>query len=98
MRNTLLHDRTLARNIKENGFRLQFVDRRKLVRVRMYATLRETWRGWRKNVFLASRGALPFVLLQLIGLPMIAIIPFLLPLLACLNRRSMRNGSAISAA
>src|SRR5438270_4402524 len=79
MRNTLLDDRDLARNIKENGFRLQFVDGRKLVRVRMYATLRETWRGWRKNVFLGSRGGLPFVLLQLIGLPMIAIIPFLLP-------------------
>ena len=98
MRNTLLDDRDLARIIKENGFRLQFVDGRKLVRVRMYTTLRETWRGWRKNVFLGSRGGLPFVLLQLIGLPMIAIIPFLLPLLVWLKRRSMRKGNAISAA
>lgn len=96
MRNTLLDDRDLARIVKENGYRLQFVDGRGLVHVRMYNTLRETWRGWRKNVFLGSRGGLAFVLLQLIGLPMVAIIPFLLPLPAWLKGRSRRRGDAIS--
>lgn len=96
MRGTLLDDRDLARIVKKDGYRLQFVDGRGLVHVRMYNTLRETWRGWRKNVFLGSRGGLAFVLLQLIGLPMVAIIPFLLPLLAWLKGRSRRKGDAIS--
>ena len=62
------------------------IDGRGLVRVRMYRGLRETWRGWRKNVFLGSRGGLPFVLLQLLGLPMVTVLPFLLPLWLWLAR------------
>src|SRR2546421_9244617 len=94
LRNTLLDDRDLARIVKENGFRLQFVDGRGLVHVRMYGTLRETWRGWRKNVFLGSRGGLAFVLLQLIGLPVVSIVPFLLPLLGLVNGRKKRRISS----
>jgi chlorobactene glucosyltransferase len=97
LRNTLLDDRDLARIVKENGFRLQFLDGRGLVHVRMYSTLRETWRGWRKNVFLGSRGGLAFVLLQLIGLPMVSIIPFLLPLLGWIKRGRRRKSEGIAA-
>ncbi len=93
LRNTLLDDRDLARIVKETGFRLQFIDGRDYVHVRMYRGLREAWRGWRKNVFLGSRGGWPFVLLQLIGLPMVAIVPFLLPVLGWLCRREPRNPS-----
>ncbi|HEY6408791.1 MAG TPA: glycosyltransferase, partial [Ktedonobacteraceae bacterium] len=74
LRNTLLDDRDLARIVKENGYRLQLADGRGLVHVRMYRSLSETWRGWRKNVFLGSRGGLAFVLLLLIGLPVISIV------------------------
>lgn len=81
LRATLLDDRDLARVIKETGYHLRLADGRDLVRVHMYQNLRETWQGWRKNAYLGSRGGLPFVLLQLIGLPMVAIAPFLLPLL-----------------
>jgi hypothetical protein len=53
----------------------------------MYRNLRETWRGWRKNAFLGSRGGLAFTIVILIGLPLVSIVPFLLPLLAwVLNR------------
>ncbi|QBD79546.1 glycosyltransferase [Ktedonosporobacter rubrisoli] len=86
LRDTLLDDRDLARVVKENGFKLKFVEGSGLLRVRMYHGLRDTWRGWRKNAFLGNRGGLAFVLTQLFGLPMISIVPFLLPLLARLVR------------
>ena len=82
LRATLLDDRDLARVVKENGFRLRLLDGRDLVRVRMYNGLAEAWRGWRKNVFLGSRGGAGFALLQLPGLLVMTIFPFLLPLLA----------------
>lgn len=90
LRATLLDDRDLARVVKENGFRLRLLDGRDLVRVRMYEGLAEAWRGWRKNVFLGSRGGIGFALLQLFGLPITTIFPFLLPLLALL---AWRRGS-----
>jgi chlorobactene glucosyltransferase len=97
LRHTLLDDRDLAMLVKKEGFRLEMLDGRGLVRVRMYRGLRETWRGWRKNVFLGSRGGLPFVLLQLLGLPMVTLLPFLLPLwlVRRINRRNvMQSGEA----
>ncbi len=87
LRNTLLDDRDLARTVKQQGFRLKLEDGRDLVHVQMYHGLREAWRGWRKNAFLGTRGGFAFFVLQLIGLPMIAIVPFLLPLLAWISRR-----------
>jgi chlorobactene glucosyltransferase len=81
LRATLLDDRDLAHVVKQEGFRLHFVDGCDLVHVHMYNTLAETWRGWRKNAYLGNRGGLAFVLLQLIGLPAITIAPFVLPLL-----------------
>jgi len=96
LRGTLLDDRDLAQVVKSNGFKLHFVDGQDLVHVHMYRNLRDTWHGWRKNAYLGSRGGLPFVLLELFGLPMITIIPFLLPLLARLTRT--RDGSGISPA
>jgi chlorobactene glucosyltransferase len=95
LRSTLLDDRDLARVVKENGYRLRFVDGRDLVRVHMYHGLEDAWRGWRKNVFLGSRGGLPFTLLALIGLPMVSILPFLLPLIR-LSRRGKGEASLLT--
>ncbi|HVB25069.1 MAG TPA: glycosyltransferase [Ktedonobacteraceae bacterium] len=92
LRNTLLDDRDLAYIVKQNGFRLRVEDGRDLVHVYMYSNLRDTWRGWRKNAYLGSRGGLPFVLLEITGLPMIGIVPFLLPFLAWLSWRTSRTG------
>lgn len=101
LRATLLDDRDLARLVKAEGFRLELADGRDLVRVRMYRGLREIWRGWRKNVFLGSRGGLPFVLLSLLGLPMVTVLPFLLPLSAWLarltgGRRRLSSGEVVA--
>jgi chlorobactene glucosyltransferase len=100
LRGTLLDDRDLARVVKENGFRLRFDDGRSVLHVRMYNNLQETWHGWRKNAFLGNRGGLPFVLVQLIGLPAIAIVPFLLPFLGLFvpSRGKMKTRCEISIA
>jgi len=92
LRGTLLDDRDLAHIVKSNGFKLHFVDGQDLVHVHMYQGLRDTWRGWRKNAYLGSRGGLPFALLELFGLPIITIVPFLLPLLARLTRTRHDRG------
>jgi chlorobactene glucosyltransferase len=87
LRDTLLDDRDLARVVKRQRYRLRMFDGRGLVHVRMYRNLRETWRGWRKNAFLGMRGGLAFTIVILIGLPMVTIAPFLLPVLGwALNR------------
>jgi chlorobactene glucosyltransferase len=96
LRNTLLDDRDLAYTVKQQGFRLKLEDGRDLVHVQMYRGLREAWQGWRKNAFLGSRGGVAFVLLQLIGLPMVAIVPFLLPLLAWVSRQKLVRGKVIT--
>ncbi len=97
LRATLLDDRDLALLVKKQGYALEMADGRGLVHVRMYSNLRETWRGWRKNVYLGSRGGLPFVLLQMLGLPMVAILPFLLPLWSWLTRCLPRPAGARTA-
>src|SRR5579863_7788161 len=81
LRDTLLDDRDLAQVVKRQGYRLRLLDGRGLVHVRMYSGLRETWRGWRKNAFLGSRGGVAFTLVVLICLPMVTIAPFFLPVL-----------------
>lgn len=86
MRATLLDDRDLARLVKRQGFRLRLFDGRDLVHVRMYQGLRETWKGWRKNIFLGSRGGLAFTILQVLSLPLVTVLPFLLPALLLFGR------------
>lgn len=92
LRDTLLDDRDLARVVKEHGYKLHLVDGRGLVWVHMYHNLREIWRGWRKSAYPGNRGGIAFLILQLIGLPMISIVPFLLPLLARLIRKRREGG------
>ncbi len=92
LRGTLLDDRDLAHVVKSNGFKLHFVDGQELVHVHMYQGLRDTWRGWRKNAYLGSRGGLPFALLELIGLPMVTVLPFFVPLLTHLLRTHKEIG------
>ncbi len=101
LRATLLDDRDLAYVVKRAGYKLRFVDGRGAVHVRMYEGLRETWRGWRKNVYLGSRGGFAFMLLQLIGLPVVSILPFLLPLMTWVLRlfpayRQSRGGITLA--
>ncbi|HLG63303.1 MAG TPA: glycosyltransferase [Ktedonosporobacter sp.] len=92
LRGTLVDDRDLARTVKEHGYKLRLVDGRELVSVHMYHGLKDTWRGWRKNVYLGNRGGVAFFVLQLIGLPMVSVAPFLLPLFAYSAKKRRKGG------
>lgn len=85
LRATLLDDRDIAYTVKRLGYRLRFVEGQGLVSVRMYQNFGEIWRGWRKNSYLGNRGGLAFTLVQIIGLPMVTFVPFLLPLFTLLT-------------
>jgi chlorobactene glucosyltransferase len=86
LRATILDDRDLAVAVKRMGGRMAMLDGRKLVSTRMYQSLGEHWDGWGKNAYAGSRGGLPFFVAMLLGLPAIAIVPFVLPF-AALSRR-----------
>lgn len=92
LRGTLVDDRDLARTIKEHGYKLRLVDGRELVSVHMYQGLSDIWRGWRKNVYLGNRGGIIFFVLQLIALPMVSVVPFLLPLFAYIISKRRKKG------
>ena len=98
LRGTLLDDRDLAHAVKKSGFCLRFIDGSGLVHVHMYQSFSAIWSGWRKNAYLGNRGGLAFVLLELFGLPMVTVAPFLLPILAGLVRIKQRPFVATSEA
>jgi chlorobactene glucosyltransferase len=90
LRGSPLDDRDLAAVVKRLGYRIRLIDGRGLVHVRMYRDLPALWRGWRKTIFVGS-GGLHFMLAALLGLPLVTILPFLLPLLLWLGRRRLRR-------
>src|SRR5712692_1047540 len=54
VRDKIVEDYNLARMVKQVGFRLRFVTAQDALGVRMYASLAEIWRGWRKNFYTVS--------------------------------------------
>jgi dolichol-phosphate mannosyltransferase len=80
-------DVTLARNAAKQGFKVGFLDGAKVIRVRMYVGIAETWREWGRSLDLkdaTTRSQLwsDLALLLLVqGLP----IPLALMLWSCLN-------------
>jgi len=53
VRGEILEDIHLGKRTKRAGFRIWVADAKRLFSIRMYHSLGEIWRGWRKNVFLA---------------------------------------------
>ncbi|WP_052890929.1 glycosyltransferase [Thermogemmatispora carboxidivorans] len=90
LRHSPLDDRDLAALVKRHGYRLALCDGRGLLRVQMYRGLPALWRGWRKTIFVGS-GGLPFMVAALLGLPLVVVGPFLLPLLLWLGRNWWRR-------
>jgi chlorobactene glucosyltransferase len=54
VRDKIVEDYNLARLIKQLGLRLRFVTAQDTLGVRMYSSLAEIWRGWRKNFYTVS--------------------------------------------
>ncbi|MEL6771803.1 MAG: glycosyltransferase family 2 protein [Bacteroidota bacterium] len=55
-RDDILEDVQIGRTLKREGLWLHFVDLADCVSVRMYGTLGEAWRGFRKNAYLLAGG------------------------------------------
>ncbi len=54
VRDKIVEDYNLARLVKHLGLRLRFVTAQDALGVRMYSSLAEIWRGWRKNFYTVS--------------------------------------------
>ncbi len=54
VRDKIVEDYNLARLVKQLGLRLRFVTAQDALGVRMYSSLGEIWRGWRKNFYTVS--------------------------------------------
>jgi chlorobactene glucosyltransferase len=54
VRDKIIEDYSLGRLLKKAGMRLRFVTASDALGVRMYASLGEIWRGWRKNFYTVS--------------------------------------------
>jgi chlorobactene glucosyltransferase len=52
VRTEILDDVALARQVKRRGGRLVFLPGAEWVRTRMYASFRDMWQGWSKNLYL----------------------------------------------
>ncbi|HEX4919991.1 MAG TPA: glycosyltransferase family 2 protein, partial [Candidatus Bathyarchaeia archaeon] len=54
VKDKIIEDYSLARLLKKAGMRLRFVTAQDVLGVRMYSSLAEIWKGWRKNFYTVS--------------------------------------------
>ncbi len=66
VRGEIIDDMALAREAKRVGVVYRMVFCRELFRTRMYTSLAEIWRGWRKNLF-AALGYRPWVAIAVVA-------------------------------
>jgi chlorobactene glucosyltransferase len=76
----VLEDVALAHAVKSVGYRIWFEPGKRIVRVRMYRSFSEMWRGWKKNLFLLVGGSPAAVYRELFSV--VPWIPLLLVILA----------------
>jgi chlorobactene glucosyltransferase len=78
VRDRILEDVVLAKNVKQSGFRLYFAHGRGVVRCRMYKSLGEIIEGWTKNLFMLIGYEWSALLRVVFGLAYFSLLPFLL--------------------
>jgi chlorobactene glucosyltransferase len=77
VRDKIIEDYSLGRLLKKAGMRLRFVTAPDALGVRMYASLGEIWRGWRKNFYTVSeKHMLPRAITRIILMFTFLVIPF----------------------
>ena len=52
VKDSIVEDRDISRQVKWNGYRLVVADGMKVAKTRMYTSLPEMWEGWTKNIYL----------------------------------------------
>jgi len=91
VRAEIVEDVALARRLKADGrFRLRLADGERLVRVRMYRSLRELWDGFTKNVYAGAGGDPRMLLGGAAFLALLSAVPAALALDALARRRPAR--------
>jgi chlorobactene glucosyltransferase len=88
VRTDIVEDMELSRLVKRHGGRLDWIDGTELVRVRMYQSLGEAWRGLAKSSFAAVNYSLPMLL---VGLPICAVLllgPYAFLVVALIDRQA----------
>ncbi len=79
VRDKIVEDYTLARMMKKSGMRLRMVTAMDALGVRMYASLGEIWRGWRKNFYTVSQDhPLSRAILRLVLMFTFLVLPFII--------------------
>ena len=77
VRDKIIEDYSLGRLLKRAGMRLRFVTAPDALGVRMYASLGEIWRGWRKNFYTVSeKHMLPRAVTRIILMFTFLVLPF----------------------
>ena len=79
VRDKIIEDYSLGRLLKKAGMRLRFVTAPDALGVRMYASLGEIWRGWRKNFYTVSeRHMLPRAVTRIFLMFTFLVLPFVI--------------------
>lgn len=77
VKDEVLEDVMLARHVKKAGLKLWVADAKSLFSIRMYHSLGEIWRGWRKNVFTAMRRSVSRTLYFVFAILVFCVTPYL---------------------
>jgi chlorobactene glucosyltransferase len=96
LRENVLLDVSLARKLRAAGFRYRYFASGGTVETRMYRSLREIWRGFGKNAFVALGGRLPLALAA--ACLLVVVVAFPLPLVILLGTAGRFAGCAFSIA
>ncbi|GAB4191138.1 MAG: glycosyltransferase family 2 protein [Roseiflexaceae bacterium] len=80
VRDEVVEDQMLSRNVKEAGQRLLMMDGSAVLSTRMYDSLQGIWEGWSKNNFLTLGRNLVIVLGAAFSVYMVSINPFVMAL------------------
>ena len=79
VKGSIVEDYNLARMMKRAGMRLRFVTGQDVLGVRMYASLGEIWRGWRKNFYTVSDShALSKAVTRIVLMLVFLVLPFII--------------------
>jgi len=78
VKDNIVEDLELARNIKRAGLRLTYVSAPDLMSLRMYTCFREIWEGWSKNFYISLGGKVWLTILASLGIFIYFILPWLM--------------------
>ena len=96
LRGEIVEDVAFAHRLKDDGrFRLVLADGGRIVRVRMYTSLRELWNGFSKNMYAGAKGDLRALSGGIAFLALLSVVPAALAVDGIARRRPWRALEAL---